>query len=82
MGLGKLQNKKNGKFGPLAEFREGVRTGSEGPIEPFSDQKCQNNESFLKVTPLIWASEGQNNESKSYKATQLIRGGGLMRFGE
>ena len=31
---------------------------------------------FLKVTPLTWASEGQNNESKSYKATQLIRGGG------
>ena len=29
----------------------------------------------FKVTPLIWASEGQNNESKSYEATQIIRGG-------
>ena len=37
---------------------------------------------FLKVTPLIWASEGQNNESKSYKATQLIRWVGLMKFGK
>ena len=26
-------------------------------------QKAQNNESFLKVTPLILAIEGQNNES-------------------
>ena len=33
---------------------------------------------LLKVTP--WASEGQNNKSKSYKATRLI--GGLMRFGK
>ena len=27
--------KKNGKFGPLAKTRRGVRTGSEGPIELF-----------------------------------------------
>ena len=27
---------------------------------------------FLKVTPLIWASEGQNNESKSYKGPNLL----------
>ena len=26
-------------------------------------KKAQDNESFLKVTPLIWAIEGQNNES-------------------
>ena len=25
-------------------------------------QKAQDTESFLKVTPLIWAIEGQNNE--------------------
>ena len=43
---GRLQKKKNGKFGPLAETRGGVRTGSEGPIELFGDQKCQNDESF------------------------------------
>ena len=42
--------KKPGKFGPLAETSwggvGGVRTGSEGPIELFGDQICQNNESF------------------------------------
>ena len=43
---GRLQKNQNGKFGPLAETRGGVRTGSEGPIELFGDQKCQNNESF------------------------------------
>ena len=38
---------------------------------------------FLKVTPLIWASEGQNNESKSNKATQLLGGrGGQPSFGK
>ena len=26
-------------------------------------QKAQDNEPFLKFTPLIWAIEGQNNES-------------------
>ena len=35
---------------------------------------------FLKVTPLIWTSEGQNNESKSNKETQLLGGeGGVSR---
>ena len=43
---GRLQKNKNGKFGPLAETRGGVRTGSEGPIELFGDQKCQKDESF------------------------------------
>ena len=31
---------------------------------------------FLKVTPLIWASEGQINESKSYKVPNLLGWGG------
>ena len=31
---------------------------------------------FLKVTPLISASEGQNNESKSYKGPNFLGGGG------
>ena len=30
---------------------------------------------FLKVTPLISVSEGQNNESKSYKGPNLLGGG-------
>jgi len=45
--IGEALKQQNGKFGPLAKTRGGVRTGLEGPIELIGDQKCQNNESFF-----------------------------------
>ena len=49
-------------------------------------QKAQDNESFFKVTPLIWAIEGQNNKSIKGGLTfkkKLIptEGAGLERLG-
>ena len=38
---------------------------------------------FLKVTPLILASEGQNNESKQIRRPNFLGGGGDQpRFGK
>ena len=35
-------------------------------------QKAQDNDSFLKVTPLMWDIEDQNNESKKEEKSPLF----------
>ena len=43
---GGFKKNKTVNLGLWPKLGGGVRTGSEGPIELFGDQKCQNNESF------------------------------------
>ena len=42
-------------------------------------QKAQDNNSFLKATPLVWAIEGQNNESYRGFWTFPTKGGRVWR---
>ena len=62
-GKGRLQKNQNGKFGPLAE----TRGGRSGPVQRaqlsyFVIRNIKTTSHFIKVTPLIWAVEGQNTE--------------------
>ena len=51
------------KLGYLPNSGVCLNLGSGVKNTIFGDHKGQNNESFLKVTPLIWAIECQNNKS-------------------
>ena len=46
---GGFKKKKKVNLGLWPKLAGGVRTGSEGQIELFGDQKCQNNESFSNL---------------------------------
>ena len=63
MTYGRLK-KKHGKFGPLAETRGGVGSGliRRAKLSYLVIRNVKTTSHFLKVTPLIWAIEGQNTE--------------------
>ena len=71
---GSLQKKKSKTLDICQTEGEGP-AGSDVQTSLFDVQKSENNESFSKVTPLIWASEGQNNESNQIRSPKYPGGG-------
>ena len=60
--IGEASKKKNGKFGPLAETGGGSGPVRRSQLSYLVIRNVKTTSHFLKVTPLIWAIEGKNNQ--------------------
>ena len=74
---GGFQKTETVNLGLLPKLGGGGQGRFKGPNWFFCDQKCQNNESVLTVTPLFWAIEDQNEWEK--KPGPKFRGGGARK---